>query len=95
MKKYTTLLSLLLLPWFALGQIQVPEVLDNLRINDAAARTIRTQDCHYLMAGFWGPINSTQPDSAFLMKLDPCGCTVWLEKFYPPPMAAGAADFWM
>jgi hypothetical protein len=84
MKKILFFLLPLLLPYCSFGQLQVPEVLDNLRVNDAAAKTIRTADCHYVMAGFWGPVNSNMADSAFLMKLDPCGCTVWLEKFYPP-----------
>lgn len=83
MKKIIFFLSTLLLPFLSIGQLQIPEVLDNLQVNDAAARTIRTADCHYVMAGFWGPVNSNMADSAFLMKLDPCGCTVWLEKFYP------------
>lgn len=91
MKKIAFFL-LTLLPCFAIAQLQIPEVLDNLTVNDAAAKTIRTADCHYVMAGFWGPINSNMADSAFLMKLDPCGCTVWLEKFYPEN-GAGTCGF--
>jgi len=92
MKKIAFFLFTLLLPFLSIGQLQIPEVLDNLQVNDAAAKTIRTADCHYVMAGFWGPLNSNMPDSAFLMKLDPCGCTVWLEKFYPGN-GAGSCGF--
>ncbi len=92
MKKTAFFLFSLLLPYLSFGQLQIPEVLDNLGVNDAAAKTIRTADCHYVMAGFWGPVNSSMPDSAFLMKLDPCGCTVWLEKFYPAN-GAGSCGF--
>lgn len=92
MKKIAFFLFSLLLPYFSFAQLQIPEVLDNLQVNDAAAKTIRTADCHYVMAGFWGPVNSDMADSAFLMKLDPCGCTVWLEKFYPAN-GAGSCGF--
>lgn len=92
MKYLCSLLCWLGLASIAFGQLNIPGTLDNLTVNDAAASTIQTEDCNYVMAGFWGPIAGMGPDSAFLMKLDPCGCALWLEKFYPPN-GAGSAGF--
>ncbi|MFK7972280.1 MAG: T9SS type A sorting domain-containing protein [Bacteroidia bacterium] len=86
--------ALLLLALFFLikSYAQVlPTTLDNLKVKDAAARTIALDDCHFAMAGFWGGLQGSEPDSAFLMKVDPCGCVKWVETYFPLAGKRGAA----
>lgn len=60
-------------------QAQRSGILNPVSVKDGASAMIQVENgAAYVMTGIWGDtLGAATPDSAFLLKLNYCGCTVW------------------